>query len=73
MTLQVLISRYRHIDDSAFNTASAAKQTVDDILGYMDNSKQIRRTKKGVYALNPKDIQNYQSQTITQEVISGRQ
>ena len=42
---------------TAFNTASAARQTVDNTLGNMVNSKQIRRPKKGVYALNPKDIQ----------------
>jgi len=42
---------------TAFNTASAAKQTVDNTLGNMVNSKQIRRPKKGIYALTPKDIQ----------------
>ncbi len=49
----------RRIDivTTAFNIASAARQTVDNTLGNMVNSKQIRRTKKGVYALNPKDIQ----------------
>ena len=36
---------------------SAARQTEDNTLGNMVNNKQIRRTKKGVYALNPKDIQ----------------
>ena len=64
---------YWHINCFAFNTSSAAKQTVDDILGHKENSKQIRRTKKGVYALNPKDMQkiykDYQFQIITQEVI----
>ena len=42
---------------TAFNTASAAKQTVDNILGNMVKSKQIRRPKKRIYALTPKDIQ----------------
>ena len=42
---------------TAFNIASAARQTVDNTLGNMVNSKQIRRPKKGIYALNPKDIQ----------------
>ena len=37
---------------STFNTASAAKQTIDNTLGNMVNSKHIRRTKKGVYDLN---------------------
>ena len=46
---------------TAFNTASVARQTVDNTLGNMVNSKQIRRTKKGVYALNPKDIQRISS------------
>ena len=49
--------RRADIVTTAFNTASAARQTVDNTLGNMVNSKQIRRTKKGVYALNPKDIQ----------------
>ena len=41
---------------STFNTASAAKQTIDNTLGNMVNSKQIRRTKKGVYDLNLKNM-----------------
>ena len=41
---------------SRFNTASAAKQTIDNTLGNMVNSKQIRRTKKGVYDLNLKNM-----------------
>ena len=45
------------IVNTAFNTASVAKQTVDNTLGNMVNSKQIRRPKKGIYALTPKDIQ----------------
>ena len=49
--------RRADIVTTAFNTASAARQTVDNTLGNMVNSKQIRRPKKGVYALNPKDIQ----------------
>ena len=49
--------RRADIVTTAFNIASAARQTVDNTLGNMVNNKQIRRTKKGVYALNPKDIQ----------------
>ena len=49
--------RRADIVTTSFNIASAARQTVDNTLGNMVNSKQIRRTKKGVYALNPKDIQ----------------
>ena len=49
--------RRADIVTTAFNTASAAKQTVDNTLGNMVNSKQIRRPKKGIYALTPKDIQ----------------
>tara|TARA_A100000164_G_C21520237_1_gene591137 strand:+ start:121 stop:513 length:393 start_codon:yes stop_codon:yes gene_type:complete len=49
--------RRADIVTTAFNTASAARQTVDNTLGNMINNKQIRRPKKGVYALNPKDIQ----------------
>ena len=49
--------RRADIVTTAFNTASAARKTVDNTLGNMVNSKEIRRTKKGVYALNPKDIQ----------------
>ena len=53
--------RRADIVTTAFNTASVARQTVDNTLGNMVNSKQIRRTKKGVYALNPKDIQRISS------------
>ena len=42
---------------TAFNISSAARQTVDNTLGNMVNSKQIRRPTKGFYTLNPKDIQ----------------
>ncbi len=49
--------RRADIVTTAFNIASAARKTVDNTLGNMVNNKQIRRTKKGVYALNPKDIQ----------------
>ena len=49
--------RRADIVTTAFNIASAARKTVDNTLGNMVNSKQIRRPKKGVYALNPKDIQ----------------
>ena len=49
--------RRADIVNTAFNTASVAKQTVDNTLGNMVNSKQIRRPKKGIYALTPKDIQ----------------
>ena len=42
---------------TTFTIASAARKTVENTLGNMVNSKQIRRPKKGVYALNPKDIQ----------------
>ncbi len=49
--------RRADIVTTSFNIASAARQTVDNTLGNMVNNKQIRRTKKGVYALNPKDIQ----------------
>ena len=42
---------------NVFNISSAARQTVDNTLGNMVNSKQIKRPKKGVYTLNPKDIQ----------------
>ena len=49
--------RRADIVTTAFNIASAARQTVDNTLGNMVNNKHIRRTKKGVYALNPKDIQ----------------
>ncbi len=49
--------RRADIVTTAFNIASAARQTVDNTLGNMVNNKQIRRPKKGVYALNPKDIQ----------------
>ena len=49
--------RRADIVTTAFNTASAARQTVDNTLGNIINNKQIRRPKKGVYALNPKDIQ----------------
>ena len=49
--------RRADIVTTAFNTASAARQTVDNTLGNMVNSRQIRRPKKGFYALNPKDIQ----------------
>tara|TARA_B100000212_G_scaffold248002_1_gene189522 strand:+ start:283 stop:435 length:153 start_codon:yes stop_codon:yes gene_type:complete len=44
------------IVNTAFNNASAAKQTVDSRLK-MVISKQIWRPKKGIYALNPKDFQ----------------
>ena len=49
----------RRIDivTTAFNIASAARKTVDNTLGNMVNCKQLRRPRKGVYALNPKDIQ----------------
>ena len=49
----------RRIDivTTAFNIASAARKTVDNTLGNMVNCKQLRRSRKGVYALNPKDIQ----------------
>ena len=53
--------RRADIVTTAFNIASAARQTVDNTLGNMVNSKLIRRTKKGVYALNPKDIQRISS------------
>ena len=62
--------RRADIVTTAFNIASAARKTVDNTLGNMVNSKQIRRPKKGVYALNPKDIQklsvpdHYQVNTI---------
>ena len=49
--------RRADIVNTAFNTASIAQQTVDNTLGNMVNSKQIRRPKKGIYALTPKDIQ----------------
>ena len=49
--------RRADIVTTAFITASAAKKTVDNTLGNMVNNKEIRRPKKGVYALNPKDIQ----------------
>ncbi len=49
--------RRTDIVTTAFNTASAARKTVDNTLGNMVNSKKIRRIRKGVYALNPKDIQ----------------
>ena len=49
--------RRADISTTAFNTASAAKQTVDNTLGNMVKSKQIRRPKKRIYALTPKDIQ----------------
>ncbi len=49
--------RRSDIVTTAFNTASAARKTVDNTLGNMVNNKQLRRPKKGVYALNPKDIQ----------------
>ena len=49
--------RRADIVTTAFNITSAARQTVDNTLGNMVNNKQIRRTKKVVYALNPKDIQ----------------
>ena len=42
---------------TAFNIASAARKTVDNTLGNMVNNKQLRRPKKGIYALNPKDVQ----------------
>ena len=49
----------RRIDivTTAFNIASAARKTVDNTLGNMVNCKQLRRPRKGVYALNPKDVQ----------------
>ena len=34
-----------------------ARKTVANTLGNMVNCKQLRRPRKGVYALNPKDIQ----------------
>ena len=49
--------RRADIVTTAFNIASAARKTVDNTLGNMVNSKKLRRPKKGVYALNPKDIQ----------------
>ena len=49
--------RRADIVTTAFNIASAARKTVDNTLGNMVSSKQIRRPRKGVYALNPKDIQ----------------
>ena len=49
--------RRSDIVTTAFNTASAARKTVDNTLGNMVNNKQLRRPKKGIYALNPKDIQ----------------
>ena len=49
--------RRADIVTTAFNIASAARKTVDNTLGNMVNSKQIRRPKKCVYSLNPKDIQ----------------
>ena len=49
--------RRADIVTTAFNIASAARKTVDNTLGNMVNSKEIRRPKKGVYSLNPKDIQ----------------
>ena len=42
---------------TTFTIASAARKTVENTLGNMVNSKQIRRPKKGVYALNLKIIQ----------------
>ena len=66
LILEILIDFYQQgqkevrradIVTTAFNIASAARKTVDNTLGNMVNSKQIRRPKKGVYALNPKDIQ----------------
>ena len=41
--------RRSDIVTTGFNKASAAQKTVDNTLGDMVNSKQIRRTKKGVY------------------------
>jgi len=49
--------RRADIVTTAFNIASAARKTVDNTLGNMVNSKKLRRPKKGVYSLNPKDIQ----------------
>ena len=53
--------RRSDIVTTGFNKASAAQKTLDNTLGDMVNSKQIRRTKKGVYSLNPKDIQRISS------------
>ena len=38
------------------NTDSEAKQNLDNTLGNMVNSKQIKRSKNGIYALNSFDI-----------------
>ena len=42
--------------------------TVDNTLGNMVNSKEIRRPKKGIYSLNPKDIQGL---TLVPDTLSG--
>ena len=47
--------------------ASAARQTVDNTLGNMVNSKVDKKIKT-FYALNPKDIKNYQFPIITQKI-----
>ena len=68
VTLEILINFYKDgqkevrradVVTTAFNTASEAKQTVDNTLGNMVKSKQIRRPKKRIYALTPKDIQRF--------------
>ena len=69
--------RRADIVSTAFNTASAARKTVDNTLGNMVNNKQLRRPKKGVYALNPKDIQkisftnNFSVNTIGKSIDSS--
>ena len=60
--------RRADIVTTAFNIASAARKTVDNTLGNMVNSKEIRRPKKGVYSLNPKDIQRL---TLVPDTLSG--
>ncbi len=64
--------RRADIVTTAFNTASAARKTVDNTLGNMVNSRSLTRPRKGVYSLSPKDIQRLELiPDQKREILSG--